>query len=203
MKLNRIYPLLFFIIIIYGCSKDNSSILVPVYTPLLKDFPNTNGTWWAYFYYDSLSNYSDTVIVNVFRDTLVNNEALKLWKIYFRNRTETNYVKIRGDTLRIYDDLQTYWITSKYVFPLELGNGWKGDFISDTNQVIDKTNIKIKAGTFSNSFLIKETWKGFNASGQIKTWFVPGIGVVKKHFTGGNFDVANIYWELISFNIQK
>lgn len=55
---------------------------------------------------------------------------------------------------------------------------------------------------FPNSFLIQEIWGGLNDCGKILTWYVPGVGIVKKHQWEISFGMANAYWELMSHVIR-
>ncbi|NOX87754.1 MAG: hypothetical protein GXO77_01925 [Calditrichaeota bacterium] len=170
----------------------------------LKDFPNKIGDEWKYFYYDSLSSYSDTVVVRIIGDTTFDDtRTAKIWEYLYRNKTEYRYVEVLDDTVRIFENLKSLWTNIKFVFPLKLNRGWKGDFATDTSSVIGEDSVSVKAGHFTECYLIEETWGAFNDYGRVYTWFVPGIGIVKKHHLSGSFVMANNYWELLEYKIEE
>ena len=192
-----IIPIIFLLAIL-SC-KD--SITNPAASQGAKDFPNKVGSQWKYFFYDSLSSAADTVIVRIVGDTtFAGNRTAKIWEFNFKERTEYRFVEILNDTVRIFPFLQYLWQNTKFIFPLEVNNGWKGDFANDTNSVIKYDSISVAAGHFTDCFLIQETWSGYNDFGRVLTWFVPGTGIVKKHYLGGDFGAANEYWELLEYS---
>jgi hypothetical protein len=191
---------LLFIVLAYSC---NTSITGPSDEIAENGFPNQIGDEWKYFYYDSLSQSSDTVVVSIIGDTTFSgSRTAKIWQYKFRNNTEYRFVEILGDTVRIYDYLQSLWINTKFVFPLIVGNSWKGDLLNDSSLVISNDSVSVLAGHFKNSYLIQESWGALNDYGKISTWFVPGIGIVKKHHLGWSFGSANNYWELMEYRIK-
>ena len=192
--------ILFLVALIYSC---NSSITNPTTDKTITDFPNKIGDEWKYFYYDSLSSLADTVIVSIVGDTTFNtNRTAKVWKYQFRDGIEYHFVEILNDTVRIYDYLETLWDNTKFVFPLKVGKGWKGDFVTDTSSIIKRESISVLAGHFEDSYLIKEEWDGPNEHGHVLTSFVPRIGIVKKLDLGFSFGSGNKNWELMEYMIK-
>ena len=166
-----------------------------------------SGDEWKYFYYDSLSHSADTVVVSIIDDTTFNEDrTAKIWEYIFKNRIEHRFVEILNDTIRFFDNLKELWINTKFVFPLRVNKGWKGDSRSDTNSVISKNPISVAAGHFTECYLIKKTWNELNNYGSVSTWFVPGIGIVKRHNLSASptkaFAMANNYWELLEYKTE-
>lgn len=191
-------------LLLMACQKEKSGITGFEEQIETNYFPNTIGTKWFYFYYDSLTNYSDTVIVQVVGDTIFDgNRKARIWEYRFRTSTERKYVVISGDTVVIGNNLNNTWANTKYILPFEVGNKWAGDFYSDSNYVIEKVPVTVMAGHFPESYLIKEFWGVVNDYGLIYSWFVPGVGIVKKHHLGWSFGMANIYWELMDYHIKS
>lgn len=197
----RIVFVLFVLIGIMGsCQKKTT--MEPDNESILKDFPNDIGDEWTYYYNDSLASYSDTVTVKIVSEMkLDDNRHVKIWEYHYQTKTDTNYVEISGDTVRIYNNLNAQWENTKLVFPLSVGKRWKGDFVTDSSMVIDKVPITLNGNHFQNCYIIEETWSAVEAYGRVMTWFVPEVGIVKKHFSTGIFIFSNEYWELLNFSL--
>ena len=186
-----------------SCEKDKSGITASGEMIFTSYFPNNIGTQWTYFYYDSLANQSDTVAVQVVGDTTFeDNRKARIWEYRFQSATERKYVEISEDTVKIYDDLNTLWINTKFIMPFEVGKKWGGDFLLDSSYVIEKLPITVIANRFTESYKIKEIWGGLNDYGLVYTWFVPGVGIVKRHHRGWSFGMANKYWELMNYKVE-
>lgn len=82
MKRNKlsvkfVFSIILLAAIVYSC---NSSVTSPSTDVGTTDFPNKIGDEWKYFYYDSLSNSSDTVVVSIIGDTTFSgNRTAKIW----------------------------------------------------------------------------------------------------------------------------
>jgi hypothetical protein len=183
-------------------AKDTCGFTVNVFNQPT-DFPSIIGTQFVFLFVNNLSITSDTVIVSIVGNTTFDeNKQATVWEYEFSSKTDTEYVYFSGDTVKVYDDLSSWWINTKYVFPLELGKGWKGDFATDTSTVFDITSISVPAGDFSNAFVIEEAWAVTNEYGHVVTWFVPKVGIVKKLHR----EIAWTYWvdtewELIDYHV--
>jgi hypothetical protein len=200
-SLKSIKLLLFSLALIISCTGNNA--INPIREITVENFPNDVGDFWKYFYYDSLSSYSDIVTVRIIGDTIFNeNRTAKIWEYVYTNKTEYRYAETVNDTVRIFNNLQSLWTSTKFIFPLKAGNGWRGDFLSDTSFVERKEPILVSAGYFAECYLINESWGALNDYGRVLTWLVPGIGIVKKHHRGWSFGMANNYWELLEYKIK-
>ena len=204
MNKNLIYLSLVLLIplLLISCRK-KSTVTRSHENQVLEYFPNSIGSRFIYFYFDSLSMHSDTVTVSIV-DTITydNIKQLTVWEYIYSSKIDTRYVYSSGDTVKIYNDLENWWINTTYLFPLEIGKGWRGGFINDTSTVVDQVSITVPAGEFANTFLIEETWGALNEYGYILTWFVPEVGIVKKlNWQRGWSSWARETWELIGYHI--
>jgi len=192
-----------FSLLLNTCKQNNSGITSPGSDNIDSYFPNSIGTQWRYFYYDSLCNNSDTVIVEIIADTsFANDRIARIWEYRYRTSIKRKYVEFLGDTINIYDNLNTLWGNTKFIIPFEIGEKWKGDFATDSSYVEENIPLTVIAGNFSECYIIKETWGVFNDYGQIYTWYVPNVGIVKKHHLGWSFGEANYYWELMDYYLN-
>jgi hypothetical protein len=128
-------------------------------------------------------------------------EEATLWQTTYNDFIDTQYVTITADTVRISPHPDAYWGIRKYVFPLQVGKGWNGDFISDTTSVVEKRKLHIEAGRFLCAFRLEETWGALNDYGAISTWYSAGTGILYKHERSWGFGFQNRTWELLSFKI--
>ena len=202
MKVNIIfYILIIFSFLLVNCKKEKPGISDPTHNDSVGYFPNNIGMQWKYFYYDSLSNNSDTVIVEIIGDTsFANDRIARIWEYRFKTTIERKYIETLGDTINIYNNLTHQWINTKFIIPFEIGEKWEVDaFSNDSCYVVENISLTVLSGIFSECYVIKETWSFVNDYGQIYTWFVPYIGIVKKHYLGWSFGMGNYYWELMDY----
>jgi hypothetical protein len=204
LKENLSYFLLILLLTLLtaSCQKRSTGINGPEDRGL-EDFPNTVGSRFVYFYFDSVSMSSDTVVASIVgMITFDSTKQATVWEYTYSSKTDSKYVYISDDTVKICNDVNTWWGNTIYVFPLKVGKGWKGDFVTDTSTVIDTVAISVPAGEFSHAFVIEEKWGALNDYGQVLTWFVPKVGMIKKHGRGWSFGLANETWELIEYEIS-
>lgn len=163
-------------------------------------FPNKVGNIWVYAHHDSLSNFSDTLIVTIVgQKTISNNQPATIWQYKFPSRMDTVYVAFVGDTVRSITNNHPFRI----IFPLQIGKKWNGDYwFSDTTRVLLKESISTVAGSFAESYKIVEDWVGLNDFGQKTLWFVSNVGIVRIYHIGYNFGMANETFELISYSLK-
>ncbi|MBI5471104.1 MAG: hypothetical protein HY961_02030 [Ignavibacteriae bacterium] len=166
------------------------------------DFPNTRGTQWTYARFDSLASRRDTVVVTVFGQVTFNGRPATIWQQAARSRTDTIYVSVSGDTVRMYNFPFSSSTNSKYIFPLYVGKGWRGDFLYDSSTVTLNGAIPTPAGQFTNGFLVQEEWSTFNDYGHFETWLVPRVGIVKQYRREWGFGLQKETWELLSYHIN-
>lgn len=190
---------LFMGIIFFVSCKDNSVDNNP---GAVEDFPNEQGISWFYRVIDSLNNTIDTVQVTVSgTSTLSSGEPVTVWLNAFSDSTDSNYVLIKGDSVKIYEDREYLIDNIKLVFPLAVGATWKGDFVSDSSRVLDKIQLTVPAGSFNDVYVIERLYGGFNEYFTMTIWFVPDIGIIKINRRETGFGFQNETRELISYSI--
>jgi hypothetical protein len=164
----------------------------------ITDFPNEIGFQFTYSLVDSFINLAyDTVTVIVKGDTILpNNKLATIWEFDYSAYTDTFYVTTCGDTLMFYSRWDFQTARTAYIFPIEVGKEWRGDVAIDTSRVIDKGIVVVPAGNFQKGYRLHETWFGFNDFGDITTWLVPKVGIVKMDRIEY---MINQKWELIDY----
>lgn len=168
-------------------------------------FPSKVGDTWTYAHYDSLSGKAGNVVVTIVDDTILSGQYATVWQCTYPDEIDTIYVTASSDTVRFIDSspfLQRFreWHGRKFVFPLVVGNKWKGEWWGDSTHVAEKGAVKVMAGDFSEGFKVTERWSGLNDYGSIDTWIVPNIGIVRMHHRGLSFGMANESYELVSYS---
>ncbi len=174
-------PLFIGLIAAGGCS--DSTTRPPVEQPPQTILPSTVGSSWTYRWQDLNAGTTDTVTVTVF-DTAHREPygTVALLAVEHPDRTDTLFQAVSGDTVKIesYGPYPYYPTPVWFVLPLEVGSMWHGAVWVDTTWVEGQGALTVPAGTFTDAFRIHETWWGFNAGGDVTTWVVPGVGIVKE-----------------------
>ena len=170
---------------------------------LISQFPNSEGSQWVYMRYDSIAQRRDTVTVQALGlVTLPSGFVARIWQ---RRRsggtTDTQYVAMRDDTLRIFADPADPGYGAKFAFPLTPGKTWAGDFASDTSRVVRIESVQVPAGTFPRGYLVEERWGLLNDNGLVTTWLVPDVGIVKLN-RRATWSFSNESLELLSYTIR-
>jgi hypothetical protein len=165
-------------------------------------FPNTEGSQWVYAWYDSILRRRDTVTVSALNlVTLPGNIDARIWqRRWSSGATDTQYVWIRDDTLRMFSHPGDPYYGRKFVFPLYLGKQWTGDFLRDTSKVTSIQTLPVPAGSFT-THLVEQSWFGPNDYGHIMTWVAPNVGIVMlRRKEMWNF--ADEEWHLLRYIIR-
>lgn len=148
------------LVIIYLLSFSPSCKKTPI-TSFNKDFPNTNGTWWKYKVFDSVTSILDTITIRIVGDTkLDNGTPVRIWQINSLasyKPVDTNYIYSGSDGIRFYSNKSFQSLYKAYNFPLEVGKYWIGTQSNDTSKIIGKANITAIAGTFNDSYIIERS----------------------------------------------
>ena len=98
-KLLLLAPTALSLFCLTGCRKD-SDVTGPMAGPY---FPNAVGNEWHYAVYDSLSRQASALTVRVVGTAaLSDGQPATVWRYTFTTRIDTQYVTIRGDTVRAY-----------------------------------------------------------------------------------------------------
>ncbi len=161
---------------LYSCKEETIS----GNPPGTDDFPNTQGTSWNYRVTDSINNTTEDLAVVVGGKTNISTgDEVTVWQLSFPDTVDSNYVLIRQDTVKILENKEFLIQNIKLVFPLRVGAGWRGDYITDTFYVTGTAQVSVPAGDFNNVFVIERYYGGFNEYNRMTIWFVPGIGIIK------------------------
>lgn len=161
-------------------------------------FPNKVGDYWEYEVYDSseargipYSNYprNYTVKINITGITkLVDGNDATVWEYEYPWGKELNYIRISGDTIKIYDTVYSTTIRDLefpreiYILPFQNNQTWNGKLLRvDNYSVSTVSSITTNWDTFTDCFLIFHHYEGPNIEYNDKYWFKPNIGLLKKY----------------------
>ncbi|RMG20660.1 MAG: hypothetical protein D6732_28530 [Methanobacteriota archaeon] len=203
-----IIPLVLLFIFLTTCKKDTTAIETqpkPEPEPTefeISDFPNIPGWHFTYLVKDSIAQpRTDTVEVDIIGDTLLpGNRTATIWRYQYPDRIDTIYAWIHGDTLRFY-----YWRNINIaqlvlIFPLKVGQYWRGEIMVDSVIVVDQQPVEVIAGRFEESYRIRHFYWEPNAGGLDYLWLVPDVGIVKMDL---NDYLLSQYWELMGYSFPE
>jgi hypothetical protein len=137
---------------------------------------------------------------------LPNGETAAIWVYADSTDVDTNYVYVVGDTVRATGG-NPYVLNSRLrdrllVTPFVVGNSWRGQYFSDTVQVVGQGFVSTPAGQFADAFLVARSWGALNDYGSHQSWFAPGVGLVKKlRQESGWWFYGTETWELVSYDV--
>ena len=96
------------------------------------------------------------------------------------------------------------WPYINWQFPLEVGKFWPQNIEGATvTTVVNHGEVVAAANLFSDSYLLRREWTGFNSFGRYDIWAVPEVGIVRQHL--GEFCTVcsqadfTSTWELIDW----
>ncbi len=217
-------PLIVCILIISSCTEgtmnpyDNNIIIPdpPKDTVILssEDFNNNIGSKWIYeviSYSDSSYKIIDTLVITV-KDTFrINNRIYTYWNYFYSNSnsyTSGKFVSLNKDTVSSLINITAEKSVIEYAFPLKEGKKWAFFDTTDSAYVVQKNNLSVIAGTFSDVYNIRFHSKNYinniNTFGflvPIDEFYKPGIGTLKST----NWDILSNYiviFELIGYELK-
>lgn len=185
-----------------------------------EDFPNSVGFQWTYEVRDSFVQMTDTVTVSI-TGTLIlpGTKKASIWVTTSRERVDTHYVVVLGDTVLIYPGQDTTYMSAKYIFPLEIDKSWRYRWADHfrhgyfkgvaTTTVVGEGLVSTPAGSFQNAFSLNTRIEGdvvFYDDGLCFLVYVLEVGVVCMHrIIGSDIDTASVWetWELISYELTS
>ena len=183
-------------------------------------FPNKVGDSWEYDVYDSsevrgipYSNYprNYTVKINISGITkLVDGNDATIWEYNYPWGKELNYIRISGDTIKIYDTVYSTTIRNLqfpreiYIVPFQNNQTWNGKLLQiDNYSVSTVSSITNNWNKFTDCFLISHHYVGPNIEYNDKYWFKPNIGLLKKYINQYNLAPLHIeLWQLKKYYLQ-
>ena len=208
--LTRVAP---FILLFLSCNKDITKTSQPEY------FPNTIGDFWQYQVTDSSQSspnnpsapirYSVSVNITGIK-TLLDGKDATIWQYQYPWGNDTNYVRVTGDTIKIFDLTYSRSLSDlnypRLVFlpPFQVNQSWDGNLLDiDSYTVIHQADINTGSQTFMGCYDINYQYSGPNMEVNDHYWFKPFVGMVSmysNHYLNG----PNTYrtWQLTRYYTQ-
>ncbi len=168
-------------------------------------FPHTVGSVWTYAYirYENQTTVNeDTVDVVVIGDTV--------WDFRYAAAADVQVTVLVDDTIKlgwpdesiISDDTPLHFSN-----PVDTGFMFFGSSgAADTTTLSGPMQIKVAAGTFTESYTIERRVYGLEESEQTRAWVVPHVGVVWYSQKISSLMVPPYerkeVWELIDYNLK-
>lgn len=188
---------LFLPIILAACDNSTGNISPqPVNSSV---FPNTVGDKWVYSVYDSLTNSTDTLTVEIVGTNSGSTNAT-IWYFSSRIYNDSMIVKVNKDTVYFYEANNPTLIDHKIVFPLQVNKYWYSNMVGfDSTIVRSKESVTVPADTYPDAYRLERKWGGLNVYGSSTTWFVNNVGIIKfyRKITGDYFITET--WVLLSY----
>jgi len=179
------------LLILCGCKNENNQA---------EYFPNKVGNNWEYRVFDSISNKSESLIVSIIGNKIINDVNSSVWLLSYTNQTDTFFVHQSQDSLIFNSNRSAKRI---YVIPFSVNQVWKESYFSSSNSKVIRTeDVKVYGGNFNETFVIERSIKGNNYSLYQKIYFKPNVGIIKLYTKEYNLGpVQTKTWELIKFNL--
>lgn len=173
-----------------------------LYTFGIDEFPQTVGSWWVYEYSDSAYKNFDTIQVSIIDKIKVSGEDATVWLHDYGNWIDTQYVFARDSQIVMYADTLLGYPFVYYDLPFLLGRYWGIMFGWPPPDIIEKGEISVPAGQFSNGF--KHHYHDHSPeivyAHYVDEWFVPGVGMVKRN-AFNDYGVDNQEYVLLEYYI--
>jgi hypothetical protein len=179
-------------------------------------FPNSVGDYWEYNVYDSSElfqgnsrNYTVKVsIVGVKK--LLDNQDATIWQYEYPWGNDTNYVRIVGDTVKVFDLVYSRYLEDLsyprqfFLLPFEDQKRWHGKLLwIDTYDVSFKSSLVTQFNKYDSCFQIYRHYTGPNMDYNDDYWFKPNVGMVMIHYNDYNFaPVTARLWQLKDYHLQ-
>jgi len=178
-----------------SCKKEKASVQSFNY------FPMSVGTYWKYQVYDSLTQQTDTITINVVKDTMINNNPIFYWESSKAGvAIDTLFVLKTSDSICFYDDNNLIYLTQELKLPLDVGNTWQSYALASDNYKVESIE---SVYNYSDAYKVDRNFQSFNYYLLEKIWMVDNIGFVK--MTINEFNLApskNENWRLLSYHIN-
>ena len=199
--------ILFILAIFFSCSKETvkPNVLASEY------FPNSVGNYWEYDVYDSTSSKRYNVTVNITgTQKLADSQIAYVYKYQYPWASDTNYVRVDHDTVKVYDKFRTESINGLrfplkiFLIPFQDGQRWDGKLLAiDSSHVTNKSTITVPLETFKNGFSIYHHYIGPNIEYNDTYNFIPNVGMVKIYYY--HYDLApptRVLWQLKKYYLK-
>jgi hypothetical protein len=204
------FIILISLVLVSSCKKEDNPP-----ENIISEFPNEVGDHWRYLCTWGIATvHLDTIDVDVVGiRTITGGQTAKVWayKYKFNNypmSNDTSYVVIDSQLVKVYLHYygSTYYEKKRYKLPLTVGNIWTiPQNYKDTTWVLGNNAVTVPAGTFANTFQLRQERKHIvNSSTNNDMWLSPQVGLVKFYQEEYNLGGVrgNGLWELISYSVQ-
>ncbi len=174
-------------------------------------FPNKVGNYWEYEVYDSTSVKKYVVSISISsKQKLIDNGDAFLWEYRYPWGNDTNYFRIVGDTVKVYDKFRIETINGLqfplkiFIIPFQEEQRWNGKLLGiDSSHVTLQSSITTSFGTFTNGFNIYHHYQGPNIDYNENYYFIPKVGMVKIFYS--HYDLGpttKILWQLKKYYLN-
>lgn len=186
-----------------NCKKDNAAENETPQGIVTESYPNQVGDSWLYLLYNSGTySYDRLRITNTGTTKLANGLPVSKLMVEYPTVTDTNFIYVTKDTIRLYETRAKNSCLEGYVLPLSKGKTWSGfnnAMSSDKTTVIKEITIEVFPHMFYKGYeMYRQGWI-FEGGYSYIFWYVPGIGVVKKFRRTITGD-SDVDMELIEIN---
>ena len=167
------------------------------------DFPSHVGDTWTYAISDNVQKKNGAAIVTVV-GKMSGTPPVYLWESNTSGVIETRYCQMLNDTLKMHYWEDNAFTTVTYVFPLQAGKQWQGSPQGRTCMVLGVGPDEVPCGKFDSCFEIVERWSTREDDYEIRSWLVPGVGLVRMSYkeTESGKTVKDVSWELIDYQVS-
>jgi hypothetical protein len=207
--------LLFLLLFCFACNKEAIKPNIPA-----NYFPNAVGDSWEYDVTDSgqyvpgsndtTQHYSVKVLI-VGTKKLADGKIASVWQYNYPFGIDTNYVRIDGDTIKIFDNSYNSHTVEglnypKLIFmqPFKVGQRWDGKHAwSDTLSVVKQEDVANSFQTFKDCYKIFRHYIGPNMEMKDDYWFKPQVGIVRIYMDD-YISAPTIYrtWQLKNYSVH-
>ena|SRR2546426_1871849 len=190
MKIREYFSIPFLVVTLSSCVDMRETFRMNVDS----EFPLRVGSKWTYAHFDSLSGVADTLTVSIASERDMNDGSYEyIWRFRTSTRTVSCPVILGGTTVEFPRTPFENTERTKFYFPLK-----------DLN--VPQHKIVVPAGSFQNSFLIRQISHRPNTQNLFQYWISSGVGFVKistKIFDTISGQRVVATWELASYTIPK
>ena len=205
--------LLFLLLFCFACNKEYTKP-----NTLANYFPNAVGDSWEYEVMDSSPvrdhpdfprRYNVKVLITGTKK-LADNMDASIWQYEYPWGNDTNYVRIVGDTIKVFDRIYSSSIeylkypSQIFLIPFYINQRWDGNLLwVDSSKVLKKEDVKTLGHDFLSCFNIYRNYVGPNLNYQDYYWFKPAIGFIKISYNRYNLGFYSLEsWQLKNYSVH-
>jgi hypothetical protein len=208
-----ITTLAFLSILLLACHKNNQQPDLSSY------YPNKTGDTWQYDIIDSAQStpnnptppvhYSVKVTI-VGTRTLPDGKAASIWQYQYPSANDTNYVRLKGDTVQIFRSNSVTSLSNLnfpdliFLIPFQNSLQWNGKLYGvDSYITSEPTSFSYASQTFNDCYDVFHHYRGPNTELNDHYFFKPNVGIVSQKFIHYiNGPILYETWQLRNFSIH-